>query len=211
MSNFDTDLSQEKILGIYLDKVYSELKFDFKRITDKDSQLEGVDLQIIYKGKNYTIDEKSQLHYLNKDLPTFTFELSYFNKQGILKQGWLFDKSKNTHYYFLVTGIYLKGTSSLTKPEDVDKVKITSVNRRKLLNFLEKLNLTSEVLNVYDDRFRKESKFGNNTIKELNSKTQGLVSFSEQYIEKPMNLQLRLKFLLEKGIAKRIYPNVTSK
>jgi len=58
MSNFDTDLLQEKILGIYLDKIYDELKFDFKRIIDKDSQLEGVDLQIIYKGKKYTIDEK---------------------------------------------------------------------------------------------------------------------------------------------------------
>ena len=58
MSNFDTDLSQEKILDIYLDKIYDELKFDFKRIIDKDSQLEGVDLQIIYKGKKYTIDEK---------------------------------------------------------------------------------------------------------------------------------------------------------
>jgi len=206
MSNFDTDLSQEKILGIYLDKIYSKLNFDFKRITDKDSQLKGVDLQITYNGKSYIIDEKSQLHYLNKDLPTFTFELSYFNKQDILKQGWLFDKSKNTHYYFLITGIYLKEIATLTKPEDVDKVKITSISRSKLLSFLEKLNLTSDTLNAYDSRFRKASKFGNNTIKELNPKTQGLVSFSEQYAEKPMNLQLRLKFLIEKGIAKRIYP-----
>jgi len=44
------------------------------------------------------------------------------------------------------------------------------------------------VLNAYDSRFRKESKFGNNTIKELNPKIQGLVSFSEQYAEEPMHI-----------------------
>jgi hypothetical protein len=107
MSSFRSDLAQEKILAEYLDTIYAKKELDFKRTNDLDLQLQGIDIITNFNEKEYLIDEKAQLHYLNADLPTFTFELSYL-KNGILKDSWLFDSSKNTHYYFLISGIFLK-------------------------------------------------------------------------------------------------------
>ena len=206
MTNFDKDLSKEKILAQYLDTIYATLKYNGERVSDMDLQFKGVDIIIYYKGKKYAIDEKAQLHYLNKDLPTFTFELSYLNKQKKLKKGWLFDEAKLTQFYFLVTGIYLNNGTTLSKPSDIKKVKIMSVNRRKLIEYLAKVNLTEEKLNQYDTYFRKSLLFGKNNIQELDEKKQGRLYFTAHLSEKPMNLQLKLAFLTKIGIGKVIYP-----
>jgi hypothetical protein len=206
MSYFKTDLLKEKILGKYLDKIYLKLGFNFKRIDDVKSQFKGIDVIITHKKSDYYIDEKSQLHYLNKDLPTFTFELSYLNKNHKIKEGWFFDQSKDTQYYFLITGIFLDNKKELLNLKDIKKLKITSVDRSKLIAFLENLNLNEKVLNNYDKNLRKALSFGKNNLEELNNKTQGLLFFTEHLEEKPMNLQLRLKFLIKNKIAKQIYP-----
>ena len=103
MPNFKSDLEQEKILAKYLDSTYSEKKIEFERIFDLDKQHQGIDLKIFVNSNKYLVDEKAQLHYINLDLPTFTFELSYL-KNTDFKEGWLFDVKKRTQYYFLVTG-----------------------------------------------------------------------------------------------------------
>ena len=99
MSKFQSDLAQEEILSKYLDKIYKEKKIEFERIFDLDLQHQGIDLKIFVNSNQYLIDEKAQLHYINSELPTFTFELSYM-KNNILKNGWLFDENKKTEYFF---------------------------------------------------------------------------------------------------------------
>ena len=90
---FKKDLASEQDLYSYLDDVYESLGLEMDRIEDKNLQLKGVDL--IYKGlrKAYYIDEKAQLHYINKDLPTFTFELD-FMLYNVPKVGWFLDEEK---------------------------------------------------------------------------------------------------------------------
>ena len=205
MPSFESDLDQEKILSEYLDNIYKQKEISFYRIFDLDKQLQGIDLVMTVKEKEYFIDEKAQLHYINSDLPTFTFELSYL-KDKTHKDGWLFEETKLTQYYFLITGIFLnEGKTELSSASDIEKVKITSVNRRKLIEFLSSRNLKMEKLLEYDSNIRENQTFGRNNIPELNPKSEGLIYFTEHLAEKPINIQLRLDFLIKNKVAKKFY------
>jgi len=205
MSKFQLDLNQEQILSKYLDNLYKEKNINFQRVFDLDKQYQGIDVIMLVKSNEYYIDEKAQLHYINKDLPTFTFELSYF-KNNNYKKGWLFDENKLTQYYFLITGIFLKkGKIELISPNDIERLKITSVSRKKLIEYLSLKKLDEIRLLEYDVKLRKEKAYGKNNISELNPQTEGLIYFTEHLSEKPINLQLKLKFLLETKVAKKFY------
>ena len=195
-SSFDEDLENERRLSVLLDDYYKKhLKhYNFERIRDVPLQLMGVDLILTHKttGKTYFVDEKAQLYYLNEDLPTFAFELSYL-KKGTLKKGWLFDLSKKTDFYALITAIYSD------EPNIYTSGKITMVNRKKLITLLKSKNLRFE---NFENRNLKQGKI---TIQELNPQTEGYVYFSKnKKVEKPLNLILKLDFLIERGIAKRL-------
>lgn len=205
MSKFQSDLAQEEILSKYLDKTYKEKKIEFERIFDLDLQHQGIDLKIFVNSKQYLIDEKAQLHYINTELPTFTFELSYI-KNNILKNGWLFDENKKTQYYFLITGIYLKeNKAKLKTSDDIKKLKITSVNRNKLIQHLDSIGLNIIKLQKYDNHFRMNNSYGKNEITELDKYSEGLIYFSEQLVEKPINIQLRLEYLIQSEVAKKFH------
>ena len=202
MSYFKKDLAKEQLLGKYLDSVYLELGIPLKRVDDINEQHQGIDLKYKAAKNDYFIDEKAQLDYIDSDLPTFTFEISYL-KDSSLKMGWLFDKSKVTDFYFLVTSIYANDKTDLTK--GFKSCKITSVDRKKLINHLASIKLTASKLFEYENRFRSGRKEGKNTISEL-TLNEGLIFFSTQKKEEPINLQLRLNYLISKGLAKQIYP-----
>ncbi|MBK8365378.1 MAG: hypothetical protein IPL24_17420 [Bacteroidetes bacterium] len=51
---------------------------------------------------NLLVDEKAMVHYVNKSLPTFAFEVSFKLATGKEVEGWLLDKSKLTQYYIIV-------------------------------------------------------------------------------------------------------------
>jgi hypothetical protein len=205
VSSFKFDLNKEQILSEYLDRLYKSKKITFERIVDIDKQHQGIDVVIQHKSKDYFIDEKAQLHYLNKDLPTFTFELSYLNKSNELKEGWLFDAHKHTQYYFLITGIFLKeNKTELLDITDIQSIKITSVNRKRLMKLLGALGLSKYNLYAYDNDIRTHESYGKNTIPELNKKN-GVIYYTEHLSEKPMNLQIKLSYLIASGVAKKFY------
>jgi hypothetical protein len=188
-----------------LDKIYKEKKIEFERIFDLDLQHQGIDLKIFVNSNQYLIDEKAQLHYINSELPTFTFELSYM-KNNILKNGWLFDENKKTEYYFLITGIYLKeNKTKLKTSDDIKKLKITSVNRNKMIQHLDSIGLNISTLQKYDNHFRMNNSYGKNEITELDKYSEGLIYFSEQLVEKPINIQLRLEYLIQSEVAKKFH------
>lgn len=203
MPEFKEDLEQEKIIAQFLDAIYTKLNLQFERVTDKKLQFQGIDLIYVQNQNTVHIDEKAQLHYLNKDLPTFTFELSY-KKNGVLKKGWLFDGAKKTDYYFLVTGIFLKN-NTLRHFENIKACKITSIDRRKLLSHLGNLGLSEAKLEFYDHELRKNQEFGKHIIEEIGAK-HGSLHFTEHLSEQPINLKLRLDYLLRMKIAKRLFP-----
>tara|TARA_R110002051_G_scaffold171982_3_gene242421 strand:+ start:8819 stop:9427 length:609 start_codon:yes stop_codon:yes gene_type:complete len=199
-SKFTSDLKKEKQLSLLLDVYYKKhvLFYSTIRVHDIKNQLAGIDIKFIHKHTKliYNIDEKAQLDYINEDLPTFAFELGYY-KNNDYKQGWLFDEHKKTDFYALITGIYED------EPGVFTSCKITLVNRKKLCTFLNQLKLTKQILDKYCD----ENKNINGKLKlaELNSRSEGYLYFSKNNkAEKPINLILKLDFLMEQEIAKRL-------
>lgn len=173
-------------------------KYGFERITDRKQQLQGIDL--ILKDRRsetqYFVDEKAQLDYVNESLPTFAFEL-FYEKDGTKKQGWLFDTSKKTQFYALVTSIFSDDEGVFTS------CNITFVNREKLILHLSTLGLTRASLEklVHDHH----ELHGKLLLEKLCPKEEGCLYFSTQNkAEKPVNLILRLAYLEKIGVAKRV-------
>ncbi|MBD0779739.1 hypothetical protein HPE56_18210 [Maribacter sp. ANRC-HE7] len=198
-SHFKSDLQKEKQLAILLDSMYhNHLKnYGFKRISDLNLQHRGVDLILIQKNtqKTFFVDEKAQLDYVNDDLPTFAFEINY-QKNGKIKPGWLYDPSKKTDFYALVTAIYAD------EPQTYTSCKITFVNRPKLIDLLTTRKLTQNRLEIYWEKAH--GKHGKFKISELDSHSEGyLYASTQNKAEKPFNLILKLDFLMENGVAKR--------
>ncbi|RRQ50060.1 hypothetical protein DZC72_05660 [Maribacter algicola] len=199
-SAFTSDLGKEKRLSELLDTYYSQyLKhYLFERIHNIQEQLQGVD--VIFKHRTtqetFLVDEKAQLDYINEDLPTFAFELHYL-KKGALKEGWLFDSSKKTDFYALVTAIYED------EPAKYTSCKITFVNRKKLVAFLEAMGVTrNSLLDYYQHGSLPHGKL---EVRELNPKKAGYLYHSKNNkAEQPFNLILKLDFLVTHGIAKTL-------
>lgn len=63
-------------------------RFILNRCSDMNKQYQGIDIEIkdTKHNKIINIDEKAQLAYINKNLPTFAFELSYI-KDNQYKKG----------------------------------------------------------------------------------------------------------------------------
>ncbi|UII77643.1 hypothetical protein LV716_07710 [Flagellimonas sp. HMM57] len=199
-SSFLSDLSKEKKLSKFLDAYYAKYlrHYNFKRIQDLEEQKAGVD--VIFKNRKnnsrFFVDEKAQLDYLNDNLPTFAFEL-FYEINGKQKQGWLFDKHKKTQFYALITAIYTDAVAIFTS------CCITLVNREKLIMYLNSLGLTQEHfehLTTLSGNFH-----GKMQLEAIDSKHQGYLFFSRKNkVEKPVNLVLRLDFLIEIGVAKKL-------
>ena len=104
-----SDTKKEEAIAEYLDKYfYSKPSiYEFHRKVDKKTQLEGIDVTLKIKHPNLQldtiyIDEKSAAHYVNKDIPTFAFELQFQNKLNIKTNGWLYDDKKKTTHFLLI-------------------------------------------------------------------------------------------------------------
>jgi hypothetical protein len=199
-SNFKTDLSKEQRLTPLLDTYYQKhLKnYEFERVSNLKKQRQGIDLILKdnRSGNTYFVDEKAQLDYINESLPTFAFEL-FYTKNGVQKQGWLFDVSKKTHFYALVTSIYSDEADVFTS------CNITFVNREKLILRLHELGLNQSFLEEL--ALDQKEVHGKLVMERLDPKKEGYLYFSStNKVEKPVNLILRLEFLNRLGVAKRL-------
>lgn len=205
-SKFNKDLKDEQKLAqfldsnYYIDKSRFNDRFFIERVFSMDMQYKGVDLTIDdYKTKKkYYIDEKAQLHYKNKSLPTFAFELSYIKDRQV-REGWLFDKSKITDKYFIITAIEERENQILS-------CRLISIDRVKLVSFLEERGLNRERLNDYERDFRLNEKYKKQLIPEINS-NEGFLFFTNHLSEKPINVVLYLNFLIRKKIGKELFPS----
>ncbi len=199
-SNFETDLVKEKKLASLLDSYYQKYLpfYDFERIQNIKQQLMGIDLILKNKAslQTYFVDEKAQLDYVNDSLPTFSFEL-FYEKNGVQKQGWLFDSKKKTDFYALVTSIYADEENIFTS------CNITFVNRKLLIDFLEQKGLSKDKLAeiaAYQNSFH-----GKMELRGLDIRNEGYLFFSRKNkVERPVNLILKLDFLIKLGVAKKL-------
>ncbi len=172
-------------------------RYHFERISNYREQIQGIDLVFKHRktDASFYVDEKAQLDYINERLPTFAFEL-FYHKGESKKQGWLFDSAKKTHFYSLITGIYADDENKFTS------CNITFVNRKTLIHYLESIELSKEKLK--EIAISHEDFHGKLELNKLDIRREGCLFFSRKNkVEKPVNLILKLDFLIKIGVAKK--------
>lgn len=206
MSNFSIDIYKERLLGKYLDEQYPSLfepkGFQVERISDKDQQNLGIDA-ILRKGDSiHYIDEKAQLDYIDRPIPTFAFEISFLINDK-WREGWLYDSSKMTDIYFLITDIRCNKKGYVKS--GFKSVVIRGVYRKKIISFLKEKGLNKDRILDIEHSIRRSDKHGKHPLIELDEKTEGYMFYSyNNKSEKPINLILKLSLLCNGEIGKVI-------
>ena len=84
-SKRSSDSAAEGVVARFLDLYfYPNIRSDWKREEEREAQLLGVDVTLETDSGSIALDEKAAVHYENKELPTFAFEINYYNEQGDL-------------------------------------------------------------------------------------------------------------------------------
>ncbi|WP_343534452.1 hypothetical protein [Pedobacter sp.] len=193
-SHFSNDIKKEQLLGVFLDELYTKLGMKFDRVLNIELQRNGIDLVVTKNEKQFLVDEKAQLDYLGKSIPTFAFEIGAFVGTEHRK-GWLFDEHKETTHYMLVTDIMLKQAGQFTKPSDIASVKLLWLNRGKLLEFLTNEGLNFAYCQKEEQKARKKDLHGSIDINK-----EGLYFYlSTQKAEAPFNLIISRENLKKVG------------
>ena len=200
-SNYQKDFKKEQKLGEFLDNIYPKIDFgtyEIKRVTDINQQHKGIDLILFNNSKSIKIDEKAQLDFLNKMLPTFAFELSYL-KDGSWRKGWLFDTKKETEAYFLINSIMFRNN-------EFHNVKIYAIYRDKLLKYIENNILPESEIYFLERNIREDLEVENKIPIKGICDSIGYLYYSKKIYEKPINLVLKLDNLVKNKLAKIIHP-----
>lgn len=145
-SKFDSDLKKEFIIGEFLDKYfypkmiekYPDLIEDIQRNDDINKQYQGIDIMIkVNEEKTINVDEKAATQYINKNIPTFSLEIASYNKEGVLKDGWLFgDQYCETDTYLLCWAWTEDQTDNLTV-NNLKHIEAYSIRKADLLKLFE--------------------------------------------------------------------------
>lgn len=201
INNRKNDMAVEREIASFLDEnLYSntELFKEFARTDTLKEQISGSDLLLSTKNGKLNrsiVDEKVASRFANKNLETFSLELSFLGKNGIKRCGWLLDGTKKTEYYLFGWVLdadipYIEekkrfDTNKLTK-DNIKKLQWALVKREKIVKFLEKIGWTIEKLSKQDEKIREQG-----FVKTMDFIDGVSFRYSEAYVEKPINILLK--------------------
>ena len=117
---------------------YSKKCKFFERICDKERQIQGIDIIFDLNGQKYVCDEKAAIRYVNKNLRTFSLELSFKDRGGNLHDGWLIDETK-INDSFLFIWIDKAKHDILSSKDDIQELEIALVNKKTIIEHLESI------------------------------------------------------------------------
>ncbi|MAZ54442.1 MAG: hypothetical protein CMP55_01375 [Flavobacteriales bacterium] len=192
MSYRKRDSKVEKEISSFLDTYfYPKIVNNFNRYSSKEDQLSGKDVSFSYMRLNkLVVDEKAATHYINKNIRTFAFELSFLLKNGNEVEGWLIDDNKETEYYLLMW-INAKSPWNLNK-DDIAEINATLVSRKKILDFLNSISYDKEKLKRANRKIRL-NRIDGAIGKQKNSEI--YFYSSTKYLESPINILIRKRKL----------------
>ena len=105
-SNRVQDARLEGIVNDFLDKYFFNDGFEkVQWVTDRKKQISGIDIVLSSKKfgvEDANVDAKSAVKYSDRDLGTYSLELSFINKNGVESTGWFVNDGLSTEYYFLL-------------------------------------------------------------------------------------------------------------
>lgn len=200
-SRRDQDMSAEAELARFIDE-YLYARFpnsgSFKkieRVYDKELQLQGVDVVFTAADERvFYVDEKAQLYYLNKDLPTFAFEINFL-RGGWPTTGWLCNDTLKTDLYLLIWPFAKQDDPKGIRADQFTKADCLLIQKKAILRFLEKNGLPIERMMRDAKKIREEGKTGKLPIEGV----RGIYYFASdpsRYREAPINVVISKKHLL---------------
>lgn len=205
-SRRSSDMSAGSQMGRFLDGyLYKRLVAEeglagAERIDNIDDQLAGIDVKLIdKKGTVYRVDEKAQLYYLNRDLPTFAFEIQYL-RGGEERLGWLCNQELLTDFYLLIWPFATTDTPKGIRWDQFTKADCLLIKKKSLLAELSGRGLTIKKMLEDARRIRADRQVGKVPI------SKGMYYFAsdpQKYAESPINIVIRKPLL--KKIAARHY------
>ena len=136
-SNWNNDSRAESQLGMFMDNyLYSRVAgkcniTSYERVSDKTLQKSGVDIILHTNKKDFYIDEKACLQYINRDIPTFAFELCYSGKVG-----WFLKDDLITDIYCLIWPHACVTDLSKINSEDFNKLDVMLVPKKNLKEYI---------------------------------------------------------------------------
>lgn len=199
-SRRSSDMSAESQMGRFLDEYlyknfpHGESFSRIERISSKEEQLAGIDVRFTdKKGIVYNVDEKAQLYYLNKDLPTFAFEIRYL-REGEERIGWLCNKTLLTDFYLLIWPFAKQDTPKGIRWDQFTRADCLLIEKKALLTELKARGLTIEKMLEDTRRIRADRHVGKVPISD---EMYYFASDPQRYRESPINIVIR-KSLLKK-------------
>ena len=171
------------IVSKFLEKHFYNKVRDYQRIDDKEQQLKGVDVIFILNDKQYICDEKAAIRYVNKNLQTFAFELSFLGKSDRLIDGWLISNTKINNS-FLCIWIDKAEYDLIEDIDDIQEIEIALIDKQKLIDYLRTLGWTVEKLHIKADRMRNNDKEPTGNVEVNGCK----FVCSKKLSEKPVNV-----------------------
>lgn len=205
-SNFSQDLKGEKIVGQFLDDVFYKSAFkNFRRTDVPSEQFDGIDVVVqCNNGLFKNFDEKVQLTKLGNPTPSFAFEVSFLNKNGEIKPGWLF-KENSTDYFLLgYFNLMNSNVKVLTSRKQIRQFEFVIVSKLKVIKFLIEQGFNEEFLISEANKLKNTIDSGKNEIDGYEKGETGYrkrlmdgvsVFYSTSFAEKPLNVVIHRKHL----------------
>ncbi len=202
MSRRRLDMQAASELSIFLDRCfYSRLikrgeLTSAQRIIDREMQLKGVDVIVSKNHSQAFIDEKAQLYYINKNIPTFAFELEFLLK-GQETIGWFLNDSLLTDRYFLLWPNSTTSDLNCLTAKEFTLVHGLMVKKMSVRQYLENIGISKQYLLTKIKQLRKTGMIG-----KIPSGISGVyyyISDPQRYAESPINIVISKKIL--EGIA----------
>lgn len=202
------DHKAEQELAYFLDKyLYGRFPTgnalsSIRRINDKIMQLDGVDVEFNgIDGRVYYIDEKAQLHYLNKNIPTFAFEL-LSRQKSYETPGWLLNSKLKTDFYMLIWPFATQDSYENITWAQFTKADCLLVQKQRILKMLSERGLTVDKMQKDAQNIRVSVQSGKIPIPGI-SGIYYYASYPQYYKEVPINIVVS-KHILQ-SIAQRRY------
>lgn len=196
------DMDAERELGLFLDANFyrkllqNKIINEFTRIKDKKTQLSGIDVIMVTNKNTVRLDEKAQLYYINRRLPTFAFEVNFLNKSGILSLGWLYNTSLLTDYFVLIWPSATHNDLKTIKADDFTDVECLIISKAAIVNYLSESGYTEETISVIVNDLRSQELYGKHALPNQNN---FYLYFSEpkNYSEQPINIVIKKDTLMQ--------------
>jgi hypothetical protein len=191
------DVRLADLISEFLDKhFYPKYVTNFERVTDKKRQCEGIDVIFDINGSHYLCDEKNGGSRINTNLRTFSLELSFIDRSGIRRTGWLMNEHNiNDSYLFIWTD-----KADSVKPVSVDeihRVEVALVKKNKIKEYLRNVaGLDDTSIRTMDECIvNRPHEMGHALISENSGKRKYSISgvtvcHSTQLYEQPLNIIL---------------------